>query len=78
MALDDKVPESKGIRVTIDLTSEANLEIERLAEARGISTPDLFREALSFYRLIVNEFEIGAKVYSERPSGKKAELKRPY
>ena len=78
MTLDDKLPESRGKRVTIDLTPAANQEMERLAVARGISTADLFREALSFYRLIVDEFEIGARIYSERPNGKKAELKRPY
>jgi hypothetical protein len=78
MTLDDKVPETQSKRVIIDLTPSANEEIDRLATQRGISTSDLFREALSFYRLIVDEFEIGGRIYSERPNGKKAELKRPY
>ena len=78
MSLENKVPEPTGRRITIDLTPNAEQEIRRLETARGLNTADIVREALSFYRLIVDEFEIGATIYSERPNGKKAELRKPY
>jgi hypothetical protein len=46
--------ESKGRRVTIDLTPAAALEVDRLREVTGLTTADVFRYALSLFRIYVD------------------------
>lgn len=38
------------MRVTIDLTDAAAAEVKRLCDKTGLSTADLFRNALSLFR----------------------------
>ena len=45
--------DGKGRRVTIDLTAAATQEVDRLRETTGLTTADLFRNAISLFRLYV-------------------------
>lgn len=45
--------EGKGRRVTIDLAVAAAQEVDRLREITGLTTADLFRNAMSLFRLYV-------------------------
>jgi hypothetical protein len=46
--------DSKGRRVTIDLTNAAAAEVDRLREITGLTTADVFRYALSLFRIYVD------------------------
>ena len=46
---------SKGRRVSIDLTSSASVEVDRLKKQTGLSTADIFRYGLHLFRLYVDE-----------------------
>lgn len=45
----------KGRRVSIDLTPTAAQEVDRLREVTGLTTADLFRNALHLFRIYVME-----------------------
>lgn len=45
--------EGKGRRVTIDLTAAAAQEVDRLREVTSLTTADLFRNAISLFRIYV-------------------------
>ena len=49
----------KGRRVTIDLTPAAASEVDRLRATTGLTTADLFRHALSLFRIYVDAKESG-------------------
>ena len=44
---------TKGRRVTLDLTPAATLEVDRLKEVTGLKTADIFRHAMSLFRIYV-------------------------
>ena len=46
--------EPKGRRVTIDLTSAAAAEVDRLRTTTELSTADIFRHGLSLFRIVVD------------------------
>ena len=46
---------SKGKRVTIDLTSSAVEELDRIKQLTELTTADLFRNAFSLLRIFVDE-----------------------
>ena len=54
----------KGRRVTIDLTPAASRDVDRLRDVTGLTTADVFRHALSLFRIYVDakkegrEFEL--------------------
>lgn len=55
---EDKQPaQMKGRRVTVDLTAAATAEVERLKAITGLPTSDIFRHALSLFRLYVEARE---------------------
>ncbi len=53
---------AKGRRVTIDLTSAAASEVDRLRSVTGLTTADLFRHALSLFRIYVDVRERGQQL----------------
>jgi hypothetical protein len=53
----------KGRRVSIDLTSSASLEVDRLREQTGLSTADMFRYGLHLFRLYVDERSRGKMLF---------------
>jgi hypothetical protein len=53
---------AKGRRVTIDLTSVAANEVDRLRSVTGLTTADLFRHALSLFRIYVDVRERGQQL----------------
>lgn len=61
---EDKTGKPKGRRVTIDLTPTAAAEVTRLRDVTGLTTADVFRHALSLFRIYVDaktsgqEFEV--------------------
>src|SRR5438876_725186 len=70
------VQEMKGRRVTIDLTPAAASELDRLRNLTGQTTADVFRYALSLFRIYVDakqrghELEIvDAAAAASRPAG---------
>ena len=44
----------KGRRVTIDLTPAAAAEVDRLRDVTGLTTADIFRHAMSLFRIYVD------------------------
>jgi len=46
--------ETKGRRVTIDLTPSATAEVDRMKELTGLTTADIFRHAISLFRIYVD------------------------
>jgi hypothetical protein len=54
--------ECKGRRVTIDLTAAAAQEVDRLREGTGLTTADLFRNALSLLRIYLQARERGEEL----------------
>lgn len=54
--------ESKGRRVTIDLTAAAAKEVDRLRAITGLTTADVFRHALSLFRIYVDAREQGEEM----------------
>jgi len=54
MSSESETTVSKGRRVTIDLTSAAATEVDRLRDATGLTTADIFRHALSLFRIYVD------------------------
>jgi len=50
---------AKGRRVTIDLTAAAAKEVDRLRHVSGLTTADMFRHALSLFRIYVEAKESG-------------------
>ncbi|HUY92822.1 MAG TPA: ribbon-helix-helix protein, CopG family [Pirellulales bacterium] len=46
-----EVDVAKGRRVTIDLTPAAAAEVDRLKEVTGLTTADIFRHAISLFRI---------------------------
>ncbi len=46
--------ETKGRRVTIDLTPAAAVEVDRLRQMTGLTTADIFRHAFSLFRIYVD------------------------
>jgi len=53
---------AKGRRVTIDLTPAAATEVDRLRNMTGLTTADLFRHALSLFRIYVDVRERGQQL----------------
>jgi hypothetical protein len=49
----DETP-NKARRVTIDLTPAAASEVDRLRQMTGLTTADIFRHALSLFRIYVD------------------------
>jgi len=60
------------------LDPSATEEIKRLSKVTDLSQPNIFRNALSVFRLIVNAYEDGAKVYTKKPGENPQEIKKPY
>jgi hypothetical protein len=60
--VEENLKPRKGRRVTIDLTPSAAEEIDRLAKDLGVSTPDVFRQSFSLFRLYVNARKEGKKL----------------
>lgn len=44
-------------RITVDLTNAASQEVDRLTDITGLTTADLFRHALSLFRIYVKAKE---------------------
>jgi len=53
---------NKGRRVTIDLTPAAANEVDRLRAVTGLTTADVFRHALSLFRIYVEAKEKGEDI----------------
>jgi hypothetical protein len=53
---------ANGRRVTIDLTPTATNEVDRLRDITGLTTADLFRHALSLFRIYVDVRERGQQL----------------
>lgn len=56
-------------RVVIDLTRDANKELKRIRKDTGLSTADIFRRALSFFRIMWQASRNGQIVYREERDG---------
>jgi hypothetical protein len=64
--------EGKGRRVTIDLTAAATQEVDRLREITGLTTSDLFRNAISLFRLYVEARSRGHQLCIVDPQNENA------
>ncbi len=62
MSSDTSSQATKGRRVTIDLTPAAASEVDRLRGVTGLTTADLFRHALSLFRIYVDVRERGQQL----------------
>ena len=62
-------PETKGRRVTIDLTPAAAGEVDRLRSITGLTTADVFRYALSLFRIYVDAKQRGHELETVDPTG---------
>ena len=62
-------PETKGRRVTIDLTPAAASEVDRLRSITGLTTADVFRYALSLFRIYVDAKQRRHELEIVDPSG---------
>ena len=51
--------EAKGRRITIDLTSAAAQEVDRLRQVTGLTPADMFRSAFCRFRLYIQAREQG-------------------
>ena len=71
--------ESKGRRVTIDLTSAAAAEVDRLRTLTELSTADIFRHGLSLFRIIVDAKARGHEMMLVNPKepGDKTRIELP-
>src|SRR4051812_45777985 len=70
MATTQNSEKVKGRRISIDLTPNAAMEVDNLRERLGVSTADLFRNALHLIQLYVVERDRGNSLYvanSEQP-----------
>ena len=61
--------ETKGRRVTIDLTPAATSELDRLRGVTGLTTADVFRYALSLFRIYVDAKQREHELEIVDPSG---------
>ncbi|MCI0641333.1 MAG: hypothetical protein L0Y72_29695 [Gemmataceae bacterium] len=61
--------DTKGRRVTIDLTAAAASEVDRLRALTGLTTADVFRYALSLFRIYVDAKQRGHELQIVDPSG---------
>jgi hypothetical protein len=61
--------EGKGRRVTIDLTPAATAELDRLRNVTGLTSADVFRYALSLFRIYVEAKQRGHDLEIVDPSG---------
>jgi len=57
----------KERRVTIDLTAIAAQEVDKLKALTGLKTADIFRHALSIFRLYVESSAKGQEIYLVNP-----------
>ena len=62
MSTENQAEATKGRRVTVDLTSAAANEVDRLRSMTGLTTADLFRHALSLLRIYVDVKERGQEL----------------
>ena len=67
--------ESKGRRVTIDLSGPASKEVERLRCLVGLTTADVFRHALSLFRIYVEARERGEHLYIVNPADNRVQTR---
>jgi hypothetical protein len=58
----------KGRRVTIDLSPAATCEVDRLRQVTGLTTADIFRSAMTVFRIYVDAHEQGKEVRVIDPS----------
>lgn len=61
--------ESKGRRITIDLTRAAADELDKLKRVTGLTTAELFRYAFALLRIYVQAKESGQEVRLVDPKG---------
>jgi hypothetical protein len=61
--------EPKGRRVTIDLTPAAASEVDRLRKLTGLTTADVFRYALSLFRIYIDAKQRGRELEIVDPAG---------
>lgn len=54
MGTENTQTQPKGRRVTVDLTPAAAAEIDRLRNVTGLTTADIFRYALSAFRIYID------------------------
>jgi hypothetical protein len=62
--------EKKGRRVTIDLTPGATAEVDRLTKLTGLTTADVFRYALTVFRIYVDEKVKGRNMNFSDPNNR--------
>ncbi len=72
MANERSEAEAKGRRVTIDLTPAATREVDRLRELTGLTTADIFRHAMTLFRIYVDAKGRGEELYIVDPTQEKA------
>lgn len=80
MASGKNVDNYKGRRISIDLAAEAAFEVDRLRERLGVSTADLFRNALHLIQLYVRERDRGNALYvanAEVPDMNRSRIELP-
>lgn len=71
--------EQKGRRVSIDLTPPAAREVDRLRNLTGLTTADVFRHALSLFRIYVDAKQAGREVVILDPKqeGTRSQIELP-
>jgi hypothetical protein len=67
--------DTKGRRVTIDLTTAAASEVDRLRVITGLTTADIFRYALSLFRIYVDAKQRGHESVIVDPSGNSRDVR---
>jgi hypothetical protein len=65
----DSNADTKGRRITIDLTPAAVTELDKLRVLTGLTTADLFRYAFTLLRIYVQAKEEGQEVRLVDPKG---------
>jgi hypothetical protein len=74
----EKEPAPKGRRVTIDLTPGAAKEVDRIRDLTGLTTADIFRHAMSLFRIYVDARKRGDDFYIiDSEEGAKTRLEVP-
>ena len=66
--------EPRGRRISVDLTATAAHEVDRLRAITELSTADIFRHALTIFRLYVNAKQKGQQLIIADPKNQQNTL----
>jgi hypothetical protein len=68
-------PARERVRITLDLSSAGYDRLQRLAQASGVSSATVLRQALQLYEFVVNETADGRNFKSVDKHGKETDIR---